>query len=267
MGPYLEPDSIDPHLGVIRIDRPDGTPLVTLWNYAIHGTCWGPDNMMTSGDIMGGVNKVVEEKLNLGISMFVNADAGDIDPSPDTCSNKPDYKGAPIIANAIADTRKGIKADDTLTMKGASAIVPFGRTVLNITLARWENCTSGGPLDICTLCEVLKCDLNAHLGSSWLENKPRFTAINFSSGGKTTLFVTMPGEPLSELGKQVRGDGLALGFDDVFLAGYSNNHMGYFATPDEYNIGGYESELTFWGEFTAEKVRNGAKLVAEQVKQ
>lgn len=37
--------------------------------------------------------------------MFVNADAGDIDPSPDTCSNKPDYKGAPIIANAIADVR------------------------------------------------------------------------------------------------------------------------------------------------------------------
>ena len=111
ISPYLEPDSIDPHLGVIRIDRPDGTPLVTLWNYAIHGprsprgslglvlmrllcsgprdasaracccapasastvadttapfppragTCWGPDNMMTSGDIMGGVNKVVEE--------------------------------------------------------------------------------------------------------------------------------------------------------------------------------------------------------------
>jgi hypothetical protein len=76
---------------------------------------------------------------------------------------------------------------------------------------------TGGPIDICTLCEVLKCDLNPHLGSSWLENKPRFTAINFMTGGKSTLFVTMPGEPLSELGKQVRGDGLDLGFDDVFL--------------------------------------------------
>ena len=37
ISPYVQPDSIDPHLGVIRVDRPDGTPLVTLWNYAIHG--------------------------------------------------------------------------------------------------------------------------------------------------------------------------------------------------------------------------------------
>ena len=34
--------------------------------------------------------------------MFVNADAGDIDPSSETCSGKPQYKGAPIIADAIA---------------------------------------------------------------------------------------------------------------------------------------------------------------------
>jgi hypothetical protein len=26
----------------------------------------------------------------------------------------------------------------------------------------------------------------------------------------------------------------ALGFDHAILAGYSNNHMGYFATPREY---------------------------------
>ena len=50
---------------------------------------------------------------------------------------------SPLLLPSIPQTRKGIKADDTLTMKGASAIVPFGRTVLNITLARWENCTSG----------------------------------------------------------------------------------------------------------------------------
>lgn len=75
----------------------------------------------------------------------------------------------------------------------------------------------GGPLDICTLCEVLHCEFNPHLGSQWLENKPTFTAINFNSRNRTTLFVTMPGEPLYNLGLEVRGDGLAMGFDDVFL--------------------------------------------------
>lgn len=75
----------------------------------------------------------------------------------------------------------------------------------------------GGPLDICTLCEVLKCELNPHLGTAWLEDKPLFTAVGFQSNGVHTLFVTLPGEPLSELGSQVRADGLGLGFDDVFL--------------------------------------------------
>lgn len=39
-------------------------------------------------------------------------------------------------------------------------------------------------------------------------------------------------------GRWVRNDTQAMGFDRTFLAGYSNSHMGYFATPDEYDIGG-----------------------------
>jgi hypothetical protein len=64
--PYLKPWDIDPHLGsqpvlsdllvlpthhftstgVIRVDTLDGTPLATVWNFAIHGTCWGPSQMV-----------------------------------------------------------------------------------------------------------------------------------------------------------------------------------------------------------------------------
>ena len=51
-----------------------------VWNYAIHGTCWGPDQLMSNGDIMGGVNSVLET-MNSGVAMFINGDAGDIAPS------------------------------------------------------------------------------------------------------------------------------------------------------------------------------------------
>jgi hypothetical protein len=57
-----------------------------------------------------------------------------------------------------------------------------------------------------------------------------------------------------------------MNFDQTFLVGYTNNHLGYFAPPDEYDIGGYESLLTFWGVGTAEMIRNGVKSVATQVK-
>jgi hypothetical protein len=33
--------------------------------------------------------------------------------------------------------------------------------------------------------------------------------------------------------------------------------MGYFATPIEYDVGGYESQLTFWGIQTAANIRRG----------
>jgi neutral ceramidase len=78
--------------------------------------------------------------------------------------------------------------------------------------------------------------------------------------------VTLPGEPLLQLGWEVRNDSMDLGFNNTLLAGYSNNHMGYFATPNEYEVGGYESLLTMWGEFTAERMRESCKKVAEQVK-
>ena len=52
----------------------------------------------------------------------------------------------------------------------------------------------------CTLCEFLHCDLNTHLGPSWIEQDPRFTAVRMTfpqnSTTKSTVFVTLPGEPL-----------------------------------------------------------------------
>lgn len=42
--------------------------------------------------------------------------------------------------------------------------------------------------------------------------------------------------------------------------------QGYFATPDEYDIGGYESQLTFWGIDTAALVAAGCQTVATVVR-
>jgi len=40
-------------------------------------------------------------KLIGGVAIFVNADAGDIDPTSATCDGMPNYDGAPIIAQAV----------------------------------------------------------------------------------------------------------------------------------------------------------------------
>lgn len=250
ISPYVTSTTIDPHLGVIRVDDMSGKPIGTLWNFAIHGTCLGPDNMYFNSDIMGATSDKIESIVG-GVALFANSDAGDVAPSGEACDNN--FQGAATIAQAVADTRASLKTSTDVNLKIGATIIDFGPTNLNFTLARFLNCTHGGPLDICTLCEKLQCNFNAHLPDNWVESHPKFTGIKVTVGGESHMMVTIPGEALVELGWWIRNGTQALGYDSTFLLGYSNNHMGYFTTPDEYEIGGYESQLTFWGIDTADR--------------
>jgi len=119
---------------------------------------------------------------------------------------------------------------------------------------------------IFALSALFSIDENLELYSSWVENSPRFTALRIDIGTVKTVIGSLPGEGLLELGWWLRNDTLAAGFQNTWLAGYSNAHMGYFCTPNEYDIGGYESELTFWGIGTAQKIRDGFNSVLTKVK-
>jgi len=261
---FVNKNSIDPHLGVIRVDSTSGKPIATIWNFAIHGVCYGPENMKFSGDIMGKACQYIEESVG-GIALFINGDAGDIDPADGMCDGAPEFKGSALMADAVEKLRSSLNPTSQIEINAISQLVDFGPTNLNATLQRFSNCTHGGPIDICTFCAFFRCDLNLHLYSAWIQNVPRFTAFSFVVNNKKIVTVSMPGEALLELGWWIRNDTQALGFDLTFLTGYSNNHMGYFATPDEYDIGGYESQLTLWGIDTASRIRSGCKSVASNV--
>jgi len=266
--PYLNSGTIDPHLGVIGVNSASGKPIATLWNYATHGTCYGPSNMKFSSDIAGAVCDLVEDTIG-GVALFVNADAGDIDPTSETCgcnNGHCQFSGAPKFVAQIKKIRDRLRPTSNVVIKVASEIIPFGPTNLNMTLARNDDCDNGGELDICTICRIINCDINLHLGDAWLQQYPRFTALSFTVNQKTTGMVTVPGEALVELGWWIRNGTMDLGFDQNFLLGYSNDHMGYFATPDQYDLGGYESLLSFWGIKTAQMIFDGTMKVADQLK-
>jgi len=262
----LKANSIDPHLGVIRIDTLDNQPIATLWNFAIHGVCYGPSNMKFSGDIMGYANELIESGVG-GVSLFVNADAGDIDPGDGMCDNPPAFVGSGVMADMVMEIREVLPTTQTeVQFKAYSQSYYFGLANVNFTLARFDNCTIGGPLNICTICRILDCTIPLRLNDAWLENNPYFTAFSMHVMGESTVVVTIPGEGLFELGLEIYQDTANMNFNRTFLAGYSNNHMGYFATPDQYVLGGYESQLTFWGINTTAMVRAGCSIVANQVK-
>ena len=96
----------------------------------------------------------MEASGRYGITLFCNADAGDIDPAPGMCDGKenfPNYVGSIKMAEAVEKTYANLTTTDVVDMDVYSYLLPFGETNLNYTLSRFNNCTHGGPLDICHL--------------------------------------------------------------------------------------------------------------------
>jgi len=71
---------IDPQIGVLRLDRKDGSTLAIVYNFACHPIMGTPRGDNTA-DIVGVASKVIEEQMSEGtIALFIQGCAGDINP-------------------------------------------------------------------------------------------------------------------------------------------------------------------------------------------
>lgn len=71
---------IDPQIGLLRVDRADGTPLAVVYNFACHPIMNWP-HKGNSADYPGFASKAIEENLGNGaIAFFVQGCGGDINP-------------------------------------------------------------------------------------------------------------------------------------------------------------------------------------------
>jgi neutral ceramidase len=84
----LNPDGVaDRQMGIIRLDRPDGSPIGVVVNYAMHGTVLGPSSLQISGDALGTVSAYVEQKIGVP-ALYVNGAAGNLAPIYSVFSRK-----------------------------------------------------------------------------------------------------------------------------------------------------------------------------------
>lgn len=71
---------IDPEIGVLRLDRQDGTTLAVVYNFACHPIQGVPSGGNTA-DLIGFASKVIEDNLSSGtLALFIQGCAGDINP-------------------------------------------------------------------------------------------------------------------------------------------------------------------------------------------
>jgi hypothetical protein len=72
---------IDPEIGVLRLDRKDGSTLAVIYNFACHPIQGVPGGGNTA-DLTGFASKVIEENMSEGaIALFLQGCAGDINPA------------------------------------------------------------------------------------------------------------------------------------------------------------------------------------------
>jgi neutral ceramidase len=214
----LNPDGpADRQIGLIRIERPDGSLLALVANYAIHGTVLSGESKVISGDAPGIVADYLEEKLHATV-LFVNGAAGNMAPiysvyATPGAGHLSQFRV--LLGDRILQANSAIpKATDDVALKLDETYV---ESPLRSGL-QWPE----------ELGSYLRTD---SAGRSLVKLPIRFLQIN------DTAIWSAPVELFCEIAIQVRN---ASPFTHTFYFGYTNGWFGYFPTEQAVAEGGYE---------------------------
>ena len=117
---------IDPQVGLLRLDRADGSPLAVLYQFACH-PIMNPPSKGCSADYPGFASKVIEEATG-AMAFFVQGCGGDINPvryKEVTRTADAEPLGTMLGATVLAAARKiETKSDGVLKVSHATIAVP-----------------------------------------------------------------------------------------------------------------------------------------------
>ena len=229
----MNPDfPVDRRIGLIRLDKEDGTPIALIANYAMHGTVFGPDNTEISADAQGVVAEYVEQKTGVPM-LYINGAAGNIAPIYSVYPNAQaghlsQFKV--LLGDKILEANKKIETDvDSIKLVTGSLTVETLRKPgmeWSSDLSKYTNTTTSGV-------NIVKLPV-------------RFLKIN-----KDIAIWSAPIELFCEVSNEVRSRSP---FPFTFYFGYTNGWFGYMPTASAWPHGGYEVEMV--SPFTSSAARD-----------
>jgi neutral ceramidase len=214
----LNPDGpVDRQIGLIRLEKPDGTPIALIANYAMHGTVLGGKYLEISGDGPGVVAAYVSEKLGAPM-LYVNGAAGNIAPIYTVTDNP--RSGHLSEFNVLLGDRI---LEANRAMGAATADVKLWAAEQVIETPRKNG--MGWPEELGAYSRVPSA------GAPLVRLPVRFLRLN------DTLVWAAPVELFCEIALRVRAESP---FSHTFYFGYSNGWLGYLPTAKAFVEGGYE---------------------------
>ncbi|MGA3185582.1 MAG: hypothetical protein ABSF22_00600 [Bryobacteraceae bacterium] len=223
---------VDPTVGVIRVDRQDGTPLAILVNYACHPVVLGPDNLDYSADYPSEMRRYVEQEMGSGVmAFFLQGAPGDINPY---------FDKTPLVEDAVAvmkQTGDKLGAEAVRVARSIKTAAPKNPSIQTKIVVlpvanRWNT----------TKLEEQLAQLHTSSGIA-----RRLVAQDMQIPVTTLLLdrdlaiVGFAGEPFVEFQMQLRAKSP---LPNSFLLGYTNGYYAYLPTIAAAARGGYGANST-----------------------
>ncbi|HTM47359.1 MAG TPA: neutral/alkaline non-lysosomal ceramidase N-terminal domain-containing protein [Bryobacteraceae bacterium] len=222
----LNPDGpVDRQIGLIRLEKPDGSPVALVANYAMHGTVLGGKYLEISGDGPGVVAAYVEQKLGAPM-LYVNGAAGNIAPIYTVAENPRSghlTEFNVLLGDRILEAHRALAAG-TADVK-LQAIANVIETPRKSGL--------GWPAELAEYSRIPSA------GTPLVRLPVRFLRLN------DTVVWAAPVELFCEIAMKVRSESP---FAHTFYFGYANGWLGYLPTAKAFGEGGYEPRTSPFSE-------------------
>ena len=225
---------LDHELVVLALRRPEGAPVAAVWNFGIHGTMLGASNLELSADVIGAASQQVEKALGVP-ALFVAGALGDVSPA---------RHGPASLAGAGADLAAAV-------LDGWRAATPRARTTLAV-----REITVALPGPHVSLRNCLGSWMPRAFSMSLGDMFPREARLTAVALGDVA-WVVVPGELQTALGRRVKVAGREL-FGEAFVAGVSNDYLGYFVTTADYERPTYVTCASVYGPEAGERLTERA---------
>ena len=217
----LNPDGpVDRRIGLLRIDKMDGSPIALIANYPIHGTVLGDKNLQVSGDAPGMVSEYVEGKIGAPV-LFINGAAGNLAPiysvHPTPAAGHLSQFRVLLGDKILEANKKIISITDTVKLFAGELTVETPRKpglVWSADMSRYTATTKAG-------INMVKLPI-------------RFLKLN-----EEVAIWSAPVELFCEISNEIRDRSP---FPYTFYFGYTNGWFGYLPNAAAWPYGGYEVE-------------------------
>jgi len=229
----------DPDFTLTRVDDVNGKPVAALVFWPAHPTFLSAKEMLFSGDWPGYLQRSLEALIGSNATvLYVNGAQGDQSPTPRPQSGASPWEKAEDYGRDLALQAYGLWRK----------ITPTDDVSMN-----WQRCTFALPKRVKHKDFFKIGGLEYGLLDSGLEGmlNSLFPAESQSLAVRINdlLVVGVPGEMAAELGMEVKkAVQQASGAKYVVIGGLADEWVSYMLSAREYNRGGYEATISFYGE-------------------